>query len=413
MARIARPHLRVVLGTVALATTVAVAAAAPAFASSPFTPGDIVVYRVGAGTAALTSAGTAVFLDEYGPTGTLVQSIALPTTATTPSHPLVASGTATSEGLLTLSADGRFLIATGYDAAAGASGVSSSSSSSVPRVVATVDGNATVNTTTALTDAASGNNFRSATSSDGTNIWVTGGASGVRYTTLGSTTSTELNTTDTNLRQLNIFNGQLYADADPTKSTSSGITVATVGSALPTTAGQTITDLPGVSSSAEAYQFVLLTLGAGTGPDTLYYADNTAGAIEKYSLSGGTWVSEGSIAVANVLGLTGSVVAGKATLYATASSGSNGTLYQVVDNAGAGATMSGTPTTLATAATNEAFRGVAFVPSASPNGGDLPEAPFVPLLVLPPLVAGAAAYLVVQRRRRVAALRATASLTRL
>jgi hypothetical protein len=236
MARIARPHLGVVLGTMVLATSVAIGVAAPAFAATPFTPGDIVVYRVGAGTTSLSSAGTAVFLDEYSTTGALVQSIAVPPTATLPSHPLVASGTATSEGLLTLSADGRFLVATGYDAAVAASGVGSSSSSSVPRVVATVDGNATINTTTALTDAASGNNFRSATSSDGNSIWVTGGAGGVRYTTLGSSTSTELNTTDTNLRQLNIFNGQLYADADPTKSTSSGITVATVGSGLPTTA---------------------------------------------------------------------------------------------------------------------------------------------------------------------------------
>ena len=44
-----------------------------------FTPGDIVVERVGNGGAALSSASQAVFLNEYTPTGTLVQSIALPT----------------------------------------------------------------------------------------------------------------------------------------------------------------------------------------------------------------------------------------------------------------------------------------------------------------------------------------------
>jgi hypothetical protein len=40
-----------------------------------FTAGNIVVYRVGDGTAALGSTATAVFLDEYTPSGTLVQSV--------------------------------------------------------------------------------------------------------------------------------------------------------------------------------------------------------------------------------------------------------------------------------------------------------------------------------------------------
>ena len=36
-----------------------------------FTTGDFVVDRVGDGAAALSSAGTAVFLDEYTPAGTI------------------------------------------------------------------------------------------------------------------------------------------------------------------------------------------------------------------------------------------------------------------------------------------------------------------------------------------------------
>ena len=46
----------------------------------PLTGGDILVARVGDGTAALTNLGNTYFLDEYTPTGTLVQSIAMPTT---------------------------------------------------------------------------------------------------------------------------------------------------------------------------------------------------------------------------------------------------------------------------------------------------------------------------------------------
>src|SRR6476646_382680 len=38
--------------------------------SAAFTPGDLVVYRVGDGSASLTGIATAVFLDEYTPAGT-------------------------------------------------------------------------------------------------------------------------------------------------------------------------------------------------------------------------------------------------------------------------------------------------------------------------------------------------------
>src|SRR5215471_13430423 len=88
--------------------------AAPALAASGFSNGDLVVYRVGTGTASLVNTGNPVFLDEFTPTGTLVQSVVLPTSATGSNQPLIASGTATSEGLLTRSADGRFLLAPGY-----------------------------------------------------------------------------------------------------------------------------------------------------------------------------------------------------------------------------------------------------------------------------------------------------------
>lgn len=82
-----------------------------------FTPGDLVIYRVGTGATSLSSAATAVFLDEYTATRVLVQSIALPTADSGSNQTLTASGTATSEGLLTLSADGRYLELTGYNAA--------------------------------------------------------------------------------------------------------------------------------------------------------------------------------------------------------------------------------------------------------------------------------------------------------
>ena len=47
-------------------------------AAAAFTPGNVVVYRVGDGSGSLVNTGNAVFLDEYTTSGTLVQSIAMP-----------------------------------------------------------------------------------------------------------------------------------------------------------------------------------------------------------------------------------------------------------------------------------------------------------------------------------------------
>ena len=230
--------LAVLAGTSAVLGTGVAAADTGSDAGSGFAAGDVVVYRVGDGTSALSSAGTAVFLDEYSPGGSLVRSVALPTTAAAGSSdkPVVASGTATSEGGLTLSADSRYLVATGYDAAVGATGLSSSAAATVPRTVATVDASGTVDSSTALTDFSDGNNPRSAVSDDGQEFWVGGAAGGVRYAPLGASTSTSLvASTYKNVRQLAIADGQLYTSADPSKAS---VTVATVGTGLPTTGTQ-------------------------------------------------------------------------------------------------------------------------------------------------------------------------------
>ncbi len=90
----------------------------PAAAPPALTPGNLVIYRVGTGAAALSNAAQPVFLDEYTPAGTLVQSLALPTAVNGSNRRLAASGTATSEGLLSRSADGQYLIVPGHRSAA-------------------------------------------------------------------------------------------------------------------------------------------------------------------------------------------------------------------------------------------------------------------------------------------------------
>nr|MDQ5837921.1 hypothetical protein [Acidobacteriota bacterium] len=144
------------------AAGISAALAAP-LAPSAFNSGDLVVYRVGDGTAALGAGATAVFLDEYTTTGTLVQSVPMPTAVSGSNKRLTASGTATTEGYMTRSTDGRYLILAGYDANVGTR-VTSSNSSSINRVIGRVDASGTVDTTTALADNISPGNARGAAS---------------------------------------------------------------------------------------------------------------------------------------------------------------------------------------------------------------------------------------------------------
>jgi uncharacterized protein YjiK len=359
------------LASVCLASIGIVLTAPVTGSAAPFTNGNIVVYRIGDGASSLLNTGAAVFLDEYTPAGSLVQSVALPTTVSGANKRLVSSGTATSEGLLTRSADGQYLILTGYDVTPPHSGsLSSATGAAVNRVIGRVNAAGTVDTSTAMADYASGNNPRSAVSTDGTKLWMAGGTGGVRFATLGATTSSDVSTTVTNLRQLGIAGGQLYV----TTGSGSAVRLGTVGTGLPETTGQTITNLTGIPTTGSPYAFFFADLDAGVaGMDTLYVTDDGAGALTKFSLVGATWTANGTVGVDadDYRGLTGSVIGGTVTLYAARKGGSaaagGGELVSIVDATGYNAAITATPTLLATAAANTAFRGVALAPVEIPQ----------------------------------------------
>src|SRR5204863_7211926 len=172
--------------------------------------------------------------------------------------------------------------------------------------------------------------------------------------------STQLSTTVVNLRQTNIFGGQLYT------STSSGSTVrlGTVGTGMPTTSGQTITNIPGFPTSGSPYAYYFADLSAGVaGVDTLYVASDDAAALTKFSLVGGSWTSNGVIGVAGdaYRGVTGTVdTLGNVKLYAIRKGGTGaaggGELVSLVDASGYNGAFAGSPTLLAIAGANTAFR---------------------------------------------------------
>ncbi|WP_212744937.1 beta strand repeat-containing protein, partial [Hymenobacter jeollabukensis] len=323
------------------------------------------VVRVGDGTAAVASGtAAAVFLDEYTPNGNLVQSIALPTSGSGSQKQFTLTASATSEGMLALSTDRRYLTLVGYDAAPATTSVTASAAA---RVVARIDVNGSIDTSTGLTDAYLASSPRGAATDDGTRFWLAGTGSptssgGTRSATLGATTSTLLSTAPTNVRAVGIYGGQLYISS----SSGTNIGVNTVGTGLPTTAGQNTTlVIPGNGTSPSPYGFALVDMDATVpGPDVAYVADDRSGAgggINKYSLVNGTWTYNGVIAsTAGLRGLTVQAVGNSATLFATGTTG----LYSATDVTGYNAAPdpNSSLVTIKTVAANTVFRGVAFAP---------------------------------------------------
>jgi predicted extracellular nuclease len=336
--------------------------------AAAFTPGNLVIYRFGDGSAAVSGAATAAFLEERTTAGTLVQSIPLPTVDSGSNQTCTVAGTATTEGFLTRSADGNYIIGGCYDAAPGTGAPNSALPSAVARVVFRVDGNGVVDTSTALTSSTLTGNIRTATGSNGTDFWLATSTGGYHYTTFGATTATQIATTPVNVRTVLIESGQLYGGSG-----AGAFRLFTVGTGLPTGTGNTITSLPGYPTagvSGNAFFFADLDAGVA-GVDTVYQADDqgAAGGIRKYSLVGGLWTQNGvldtGVATAN-RGLAGSVSAGVVTLFSTR----NGTsIATVTDSAGYNAAPSSLAvTSIAVPLTNTVFRGIALVPGAAqPN----------------------------------------------
>jgi hypothetical protein len=337
----------------------------PCVLAAPFSPGNLIIYRVGTGTGGLLTSAAAVFLDEYSPAGSLVQSIPLPTAVAGAHRRLTASGTATSEGSIQRSADQRFLVFTGYDTDVGTPSVASIPAATVNRTVGFADVAGVVDTRTAVT-AFSGQNIRSAASDDGTGAWLVGSSGGVVYTPLaGSGAGTVVSASSGNNRSVDIHGGQLYLS-----SSSGAFRLATVGAGLPRTTGNTTVQVPGgpTGTTSSPYQFVLFDLDATVaGLDTLYLADDLAGTggIQKFCLVGGTWLAKGNVAgtgaATSIRGLTGSARGSIVTLYATNAI----RLLSLTDSTGYNANLTGTLTELASAPGNTGFRGVDFAPVAA------------------------------------------------
>ncbi len=447
------------LGALLLATTLTSVAQA-ATTISNLTPGDLVVLVEGAGaTSGVYSDNQAAPLSlfEYQGAGTssatLIGAKVLPQTASGDNYAISGEYGSSSEGILQLSGNGKYLTVAGYGvnaaafnadpAAYGTTTTGSSKSTAlgqsgsltgqsytaVPRVVALISANGSVDTTTALYNIYNGNNPRSVYTVDGKTFYVSGqgtgsdNTGGVYYATIGIKSATPITGSDTSgktlsqdTRVVEIYDNQLYVSVDSKEGSGSARSfIGTLGApgTPPTSVANNEngpTMLPGFGNTGGTGKVTItaLTTNGVNAPGqvinlspedyffanatTLYVADSGApknnsassalgdGGLQKWSLINGTWtldytLSQGLNLVANSAsagGLTGKVVGDDVDLYATNYIiGDIGQtyLYGISDILNATREQPGESfVELAAAPADSNFKGVAFAPiSAVPE----------------------------------------------
>jgi MYXO-CTERM domain-containing protein len=443
-----------------------------------FTAGDLVlsVYGNGAGTGTyLDNQASPITLHQVTTTGASAGMLVLPQTSRTVggTQNAAISGEygSSSEGTLQRSADGHSLVIAGYGVNAQAfntnngnpaypnfgqsyggatktcdtgltcfplaqtasvPGTAPSKSSGVstatvvPRVVALIGANGSVDTSTALTGVFNENNPRSVATVNGSSFYISGqgqsgdSTSGVFYAQRGASTATSITGNDAgggasqDTRTVSIYNDTLYVSTDSKSGSTNRDYIGTLGTpgTLPTQASgkNGPAELPGFATATGKVN-VTNSNGVNTAgekvnispenfffanPDTLYVADSGNpkndstvstgnsigdGGLQKWSFINGSWTLDytlyqglslvpntASSGTTGLIGLTGEVVGGTVDLFATnATIGDEDQTYLFGISDMLAATAASTAdterfTTLDTAAPDTVIRGVAFAP---------------------------------------------------
>ena len=362
------------------------------------TVGNIIVERIGNGSTALSNASAQIAVLEYTTTGTNVQTITFPTTGITQQTD---SGSATSNGYLN-SYNG-FVAVTGHDSASGVTSVSGLNN----KVTSIID--STGNVATRITHPTSGsplpftgNNYRSAIATSSTTFYASGNGTsstggvwyynGAAFSQISSTNSGQ----PVNLRNIEIFNNQLYVSSSTTGFL--GISrIGAVGAGLPTSTGQSATLEINMGVGASPFGFVMFDTNSDSFLDTAFIADDrtaVGGGLQKWTFNGTAWSNSYSLlfdaaagnlsanagtGFAGIRGLTGTYDSSTGfSLFATTTEASNNRLVQILDNG----TNPTTYSTLALAGANNAFRGVDINTVPEPSSATLLGLGFLALIGL-------------------------------
>lgn len=337
---------------------------AVAHAQTPLTPGSLVLYRVGNGTTSLSNAAFPISLLEVSTNGTLLQTIAVPTSG---SSMLTANGTAITMGKLRVSENGQYVAVPGFAANPGTANVSNSTVSRRVLIYSAATGN--LHTTLSFTSGPaapySRNDIRGAIPSDsGDAAWTAGFKTGFPVTNSGFyylTNSTETNLVAGNVTAVDVFGGQLYGAHNTGSPQTAGVRI---GTGLPVTGNQTVHNMPGLPTlSANFTSFQLVDVQGLGSLDTLYFANGVF--VEKYCMIGGNWSLVNSIsAPERIMDLTVEMVGSTANLYFVTANA----LYSFSDASGFNANMTGSLSgPLLSAGSNYAFRGIDILPVPEPK----------------------------------------------
>ena len=323
--------------------------------AAPFVAGNLAVLRIGDGAESLGSSGNSIFIDQYTTDGVLAGSVAIPDNAT---NALVVSGTASSEGALTRSGDGRLLVIGGYNIAlTNAAGLSSSlasaSATNVPRALGVVDARGNFALVAAVTNQYSANNLRSGATDGRGNYWGAGANSGTFY--FGNGPAVTVQTNVANSIVIQDFGGSLYFS---TQKITNGLWKIP-GAPAAFTAGATV--FLSAGSKASTYGFAL-----NTNATIAYLADDSLkgnGGIQRWNYAGGAWAMTYAFTGLTNVGARGVAVdfSGAAPfIYATTAENSTNRLVAITDTGAASTVI-----TLATAGVNQNFRGVTLAPNTN------------------------------------------------
>jgi len=331
-----------------------------------------------------SGSATPINVVEYTTTGSTVQTIAFPSSG---ANQQTDSASATSNGYI--NTYNGYLSVPGQNLPVG----TASAAASNTKVNSILDTSGSVVTRTLFPTSGvmpfTGNNYRSSIATTGSTFYAAGTGSsnsggiwyndGTSFIQVSATGAGLVN----NMRNVEIYNNQLYF------SSSSGafLGVSSLGTGLPTTAGQSATLQIDLGTGGSPYGFVMFDTNADNVLDRAYVADDRTNAltagINRFDFSSGAWsrtsafrfdttsglLSSGTSGanIASIRGLAGTYdsLTSTASLFATTTEASNNRLISFADS---GSLSTSTPfTTLGQAGNNQVFRGVDLVPVPEPT----------------------------------------------
>jgi hypothetical protein len=254
------------------------------------TPGRIVITQLGSSSAGVneslnTNTGNTIQLLELRKVGSGQTATSIGFLPTDASTGVVMVSNSTAEGnALTRSSSGRFLSISGYPGALGTSRLTGTN-----RAIARFDFTGGLNTTTRPTNAFSGTNFRSTVTSDtpvsgSYRFWMVGANEGLRVGSLNSNTSVLVSNTATNLRTVDVVNGDVLIGTGSAAGGAIGIRKI---AGLEIETNKTMTQLVTASGHNSPYGFAFI--GDVNGTVHCYVADDgtTTGGVYKYTSTNG------------------------------------------------------------------------------------------------------------------------------